>query len=226
MNCQGHILNLPVDKHMEWKWPKLLEDVDFRFLIKATSNLLNLNARQENRANHMELKCRRCDLTEDQVHVINLCFKGNYIRIQKHNKVQNRLVSLLRTKLKDIEVNTSPHEVQTTLRPDIIIRRPDEIMLLDVKIPWDSSDTIKAARLANKEKYRGLAADIQSATGKYTHVETFVVGSLGTWDKRNNDVLRGLGFDFQDFRTFKDKMIAAAITGSRQTYDEHRGIRR
>ena len=227
-SCQGYIVRLVTSPSLEWKIPDFLPDVDFRFLTKARANSLNVGMCQKNLVNPSEsILCRHgCPDHEGAPHVINHCPFGQLTRIAKHNWIQNVLANILMEMDINVEVASVPSECSGGLKPDLVVRFPDRIMVIDIKCPFDTDEAVDAARAGNQNKYQNLCQEIRTITNITTTLDTFVVCSLGTWDKRNNLILKKLGIPVKNFKSIKEKMTRLVIKGSRITYDHHRGFTR
>jgi len=224
--CQGYIVRLINSPSMEWKIPDFLKDAEFRFLTKAIANSLNVGMSQKNLVNpEQSTLCRHgCPDKEGAPHVINHCPHGNLTRLTKHNRIQNILAKILMDRNINVEVASVPSECSKGLKPDLVVRFPNRILIIDIKCPFDTDEAIEAARAANFDKYNDLCTEIRKSTRLPTNVETFVVCSLGTWDKRNNLIFKKLGILMKDVKEEKEKMLRSVIKGSRITYDHHRGF--
>ena len=74
----------------------------------------------------------------------------------------NALGEFLRKIGFNVDIDVSPTDVNTSLRPDPIIRCPDmkKIFLIDVKIPYDNVELFSNVRTKKKE----LATDLSRST--------------------------------------------------------------
>ena len=112
---------------------------------------------------------------------------------ERHNAILERLRKALKTiqgtLLVDQKISSSPGQ----LRPDLTLIQDNKITIVDVTIPFESgSDAFMKARTEKQAKYSDL---IQWAKSKYELVEfgAVVIGSLGSWDTQNDDIIQRLG---------------------------------
>jgi len=78
------------------------------------------------------------------------------------------------------------------LRPDLVIRhKPSKsVVICDVTVPFENRWTaFEDARTRKIAKYSPLAEELQRR-GYRVIVTAFIVGALGSWDPRNEAVLR------------------------------------
>ena len=125
----------------------------------------------------------------------------------------------------DSELETPVAEVVTRLRPDIIVRTKQHNYLIDVKSPYDVIDNMNRARLDNVGKYTDLANDIRNVTKRGVTVETFIVGSLGSWDPANNDLLRKLKVNDVERAKLAKIVTILSIKDSCYIYNRHRSTK-
>jgi hypothetical protein len=123
----------------------------------------------------------------------------------------------------EFTVNTSPAELTTRLRPDIIIKNHNgkKILLLDVKTRYDSKFTMDSARLENVRKYRNIANEMQALHKYKATVDTFVVCAFGAWDPRNELPLRNLGLSNVAIKKLAVATSAKAISISHAQWRQH-----
>lgn len=66
---------------------------------------------------------------------------------------------------------------------------------MDVTVPFDGEDNLTQARVRKQEKYAPLKQWLMADHEKgyeTVHLDTFVVGSLGSWDTMNEEILTTL----------------------------------
>ncbi|XP_018365749.1 PREDICTED: uncharacterized protein LOC108762969 [Trachymyrmex cornetzi] len=147
---------------------------DWRFIHKARLDVLPLNGARRWETN--DKRCRRCgEASETLPHVLCYCGIHSAAIQLRHNAVLHRLWKA--TRLPGVvRVNQRVEGVSgdlAALRPDLVVR-------------WISFEEARARKL---EKYNALAEELQQQ-GYRVVVTAFVVGGLGSWDPRNEAVLR------------------------------------
>ncbi|KAL1415301.1 hypothetical protein MTO96_029572 [Rhipicephalus appendiculatus] len=106
----------------------------------------------------------------------------------------NAIVARLRTAAS--RDYTVAHENQvvgdTGLRPDLVLVRGKEAIVLDVTCPFENTpEAFTNARNAKLARYQPVAAFLRRRYQRVT-VDAVIVGALGTWDAANDSVLRRL----------------------------------
>ena len=161
---------------------------------------------------------------ETQWHVLNLCSFNEGLITRRHNELANILYEELKSIRLNVELEVIPGEVKTKLKPDIIVRTPTHTYLIDMKSPYDMLANFKKAREENIKSYSGLAADMQASSRICTSVETFIVGSLGSWDPQNDDILKFLKFPQKRISNLAKRMSLVALKESHQIFNIHVAI--
>ena len=193
---------------------------DWRFINRARLNLLPLNANRHDPGNKA---CRRCGYEKETLpHVINHCMRYSQLYTRRHNAVVNRVKKAAQSKYTVLAENEA---VVGTLRPDLVIVRNGSATVIDVTIPFENRlEALAEARRVKCEKYQPLA---EALSTKFTNVsvEALVVGSLGSWDK-GNDMLMKMMCSRSYLSIFKKLCVSDVIRYSRDIYVEHiTGIR-
>jgi len=224
---QGHAFPLILKDKANYQFIRDAKHISFgafRFIHKARLQLLPLNMNS-----HKGTKqCRNCGYAfESLSHVLNHCFKRNSKRItDRHNSVQQLLIDTVKKHAK-VPLQISTNRVCTftgeRLIPDVMIRSPSEkkIFIIDITCPSETSiDTFDKARLTKIQKYKGIH-DHYTKLGYTVVLDAFIVGSLGSYDPLNNDLLRELGLPHRASRTMIRKMVGSVIEQSKDIYWAH-----
>ena len=153
--------------------------------------------------------CRRCGQSpENGFHVLNHCRVSLPLKTKRHNNVQDILVSLL---LKSgIKPTTNRAPPGQRLIPDVHFSIAGTRVVIDITIPYDTPENLDAAHNRKTEKY--------SPMGK---VLPLVVGSLGSWHPRNNDIRSLLRIDGRSWTSFRRACRISAISGSMDIIRSH-----
>ncbi|KAL6416672.1 hypothetical protein ACFW04_013248 [Cataglyphis niger] len=168
---------------------------DWRFIHRAKLDVLPLNGAR--RWGEGDRRCRRCGAAAETLpHVIGHCGVHSAAIQLRHDAVLHRLWKACRMP-GEKRVNRRVEGIDGELgelRPDLVIRneRTKCVVICDVTIPfenrWEAFDEARARKVA---KYSPLAEELQRR-GYRVVVTAFVVGALGSWDPRNEAVLRVL----------------------------------
>ena len=88
-----------------------------------------------------------------------------------------------------------PDLVLTDQKPDLVIidrsDLPTKVILLELTVPWDSSENFKAAYERKTARYERLAGDLREMGYKASNIP-FEIGCRGTLNARNSVVLETL----------------------------------
>jgi len=202
---------------------------DWRFIHKARLDVLPLNGARRWEAN--DKRCRRCgEVSETLPHVLCHCGIHSAAIQLRHDAVLHRLWRA--TRLPGVvRVNRRVEGVGgelEALRPDLVIRHEPSksVVICDVTVPFENRWTaFEDARARKIARYSPLAEELQRR-GYRVVVTAFVVGALGSWDPRNEAVLRLLRVGNQYAAMMRRLIVSDTIRWSRDIYVEHvSGIR-
>ncbi|KAG8223247.1 hypothetical protein J437_LFUL001523 [Ladona fulva] len=199
---------------------------DWFFVHRARLNVLPLLSSMHSRAWREDISCRKCGgPVETLVHVLNQCPAHMQGRIRRHNAVQSILLEALPRRL-EVTVDRKVADDETQLRPDIVVRDKEKgtVHIIDVTVPFENRlIALRASRLTKMEKYAELAERTRERKGQNAEVRlgAIIVGSPGTWDRKNDGILRRIGIPHNRMKALKKKIVSAAISGSRTIYNDH-----
>jgi hypothetical protein len=199
-----------------------LPEEHWLFLIKARSNNLPLRYRAHRVIKGVDTNCRHCGYGyETQAHIFNHCTLEGATR--KHNAGLYALGSHLRYLGFDVDIDVSPVEIETSLRPDLIIRDEKNKVthLLDFKTPYDETALLTYHRDANTRKYSDIRSKLSENKSQKVTLGTISVGCLGSWDPSNDVDLKILGLSQRDIDTIIIIVSKAVIRESYQLFIEH-----
>lgn len=180
---------------------------DWKYVHQARLDILPLKGYSW--SSLADKSCRRCGKdNENGFHVLNNCERGLTLATQRHDAVLDLLVRLLRKKGLDVRVNRAP--LGQRLRPDVEFVLSGSRVLIDVTIPYDIRGNLDSAFERKVSKYMTLG-----------NILPLVLGSLGSWHPRNEDIRSLLGIDGRSWNTFRRKARIAAIQGSTKMIAQH-----
>lgn len=161
---------------------------DWRFLHRARLNLVPLNGSSSWRAG--DRRCRRCGyITESLAHVVDHCMRYTALYMARHNNIVERVKKATLNKFEKIAENQV--EGSERLRPDLIIRKSNKILIIDVTIPFDNRmKSLENAAKEELDKYEILRREIASQYNCETETVAFVVGALGSWYPPNGHLMK------------------------------------
>ncbi|XP_070166141.1 uncharacterized protein [Polyergus mexicanus] len=197
---------------------------DWRFIHRAKLDVLPLNGAR--RWGEADRRCRRCGAAAETLpHVLGHCGVHSAAIQLRHDTVLHRLWKACRMP-GEKRVNRRVEGMEGELgelRPDLVVwhERSKCVVICDVTIPfenrWVSFDEARARKVA---KYSPLAEELQRR-GYRVVVTAFVVGALGSWDPRNEAVLRVLRIGNAYASMMRRLMVSDTIRWSRDIYVEH-----
>ena len=194
---------------------------DWRFIHRARLNLLPLNGIR-GRNQFGDRLCRRCRrVNETLPHVLNHCMRHSAAMQNRHNSLMDRVKNTAQfMHWEVIHENQVIPGSNSTLRPDLVIKKGTDAIIIDATCPFENGEgAFEAAREEKTQKYADLARFL-GETYTNVKVEPFVVGSLGAYDPKNSSLTRRIATRAFT-KTFKILCVADAIRWSRMIYIEH-----
>ena len=194
---------------------------DWRFIHRARLNVLPLNA-NKSKFSYADPTCRHCYHPETLPHVICHCRPHMTQTRDRHNKIVNRIVKAVR--FGEICTDRAILESGLRLRPDIVVKDQNNILIIDVTCPFDNDVTALSDAAEHKFlKYQPLKDHFLSR-GFKCEIYPFVVGALGSWYKKNELLCSQLGMTRRYKSLFRKLCCSDPIQGSTDIYRFHLGI--
>ena len=189
---------------------------EFRFALKARLNLLPVAAQKIKYGKGGSTTCKGCTgNVETQEHCLSVC-TGNMQEMRKrHNAIVERLVKAVPQTLGTKFLDQTVPGCDSLGRPDVVILddKDKKAYLVDVAVPCETPENLKASRARKLDKYAGIKAKLEEK-GYDTVLDALLVGSLGTWDRENDPLLGKLGIGRKYQTLFKKLCCRDAIAGS------------
>ena len=191
---------------------------EFRFAIKGRLNLLPTKTTVK-RAGRPDLNttCPKCHQQPETLgHVLNACTPNTGLMRERHNKILKRLSNAINEDTGDKYVEQTVRGAPGDLRPDLVVYHNDNrVTIVDVTIPFESDElAFSKARAEKKQKYGPLCQWMQDNGRSDVLVEAFIVGSLGSWDKANEPILKRLNIGSKYASLFRKLCVSDVIKGS------------
>ncbi|XP_075732860.1 uncharacterized protein LOC142775381 [Rhipicephalus microplus] len=194
---------------------------EWRFIHRARLNLLPLNGTRT-WVPAADKRCRRCGYGEETLpHVLCHCMRQSRAMTERHNAIVARLK---KAALERFTVIGENQQVGVPgLRPDLVLARGEEALILDVCCPFDNRmQAFQEARRVKEEKYAPLQRHLLQRFQRVS-VDAIVVGCLGSWDPANDRVCRR--FCSRSYlRTMKRLCVSDTIAASTDIYRGHIGV--
>nr|XP_054921138.1 uncharacterized protein LOC129381906 [Dermacentor andersoni] len=183
---------------------------DWRFIHEARLNLLPLNGASPWLTGR-DQRCRVCGYAKESLpHVLCDCMARSAMYTARHN-----IVARLRTASRNRFAIASENRTvgNTNLRPDVVLVRGEEAIILDVCCPFDNRlEAFAAARATKIAKYEPVRVHLAQRYQRVT-VDAIVIGALGSWDPCNDAVMRRL-CSRSYLRLFKKLAVSDVISAS------------
>jgi hypothetical protein len=144
--------------------------------------------------------CRRCGLADETlIHILQTCPITHGMRCQRHNNVCRKVAEKLRSKGFQVfsEQGIPSPGLQTNIsRPDLIAKRDDEILVLDVTCVYETSKhSLQDAYRRKVDRYKPLAETIkQLYQVQNVAFHGLCIGSRGAYDPKHLSTWHSLGF--------------------------------
>ena len=186
-----------------------LSSQEWKFLHQARLDLLPLVGYSW--CTIEDKSCRHCHReAETGFHVLNHCRMNLTLATKRHDAILSLLEKLLIRQGLNPTVNKCVPGQR--LRPDIELLVSGSRVLIDVNVPYDNEGNLEIAFNRKVNKYMTLG-----------NILPLVVGSLGSWHPRNQDIPSLLGIDGRSWGAFRKKARLAAIQGSVSILQSHLG---
>lgn len=183
---------------------------DWKYLHRARLDLLQLRGYFWSKC--QDKTCRHCGQTDENgFHVINNCQVHLLEYTRRHDSVLDLFYQLLLRKGYTANINRAMPGQR--LRPDVEMSVNGSRLMVDVAVSYDTPENLDAAFNRKVGKYQSF--------GK---ILPLVVGSLGSWYPRNNDIRSLLGIDGRSWNMFRKKARMLAFHGSLAVIRKHLGI--
>ncbi|KAF6212109.1 hypothetical protein GE061_012629 [Apolygus lucorum] len=206
----------PVSSHFLYTG-EYLSFADWRFIHKARLNVVPLNGF---RHGARDKRCRRCGYhTETLAHVLNHCLPMAAHLQNRHNAIVARIKNAAAYRSWEVMgENTSVDG--SLLRPDLTLKKGRQILIIDVTVPFENRpEAFAAARDEKMRKYEPVRAALRQ-DGMDVTIHPIVIGSLGTWDTKNDKSLLKL-VTTKFLRVMARLIVCDTIAWSRCMYMQH-----
>ena len=139
------------------------------------------------------MTCKGCTGNiETQEHCLSMC-TGNMQEMRKrHNAILERLVKAVPQTLGTKFLDQTVPSCGSLGRPDVVILddKDKKTYLVDVAVPCETPENLRASRERKLDKYAGIKAKAKLEEKGYdTVLDVLLVGSLGKWDRENDSLL-------------------------------------
>ncbi|KZS00116.1 Uncharacterized protein APZ42_003722, partial [Daphnia magna] len=156
---------------------------DWRYLHRARLDILPLRGHSWFCSQEQDTCCHRCGKeNETGFHVLYHCEEGLQLATKRHNTIQDLLESLLVKQGHDVTINNAI--LGQRLRPDVEFQLSGSRVMVDVVVCYDQPGSMENAYRRKYDKY--------SSHGR---ILLLVVGSLGSWYPRNDEIRSILGIN-------------------------------
>ncbi len=219
------------DSNAFLRGPTHLSPQDVYFVLKArTAQVPTRSYLRKIRAVRSS-RCRHCTADpETLAHILNHCPHNMDSKIkERHDCAMRKIAATVRgsnaNRGKTLLVDSSPEDIETTLRPDLILRdeKNKKIAIVDLAITFEDhrKNAFVDARARKVEKYQDLKQEYE-ARGYRVALNALVYGSLGCISANNEEVLRrDLGVAPHTARTLQRSISLSCIRHSSTIWRYH-----
>lgn len=193
-----------------------LRFTDWKWIHSSRLRTVGLNGYKP-RKEGVYHSCRHCDYNNETLpHVINHCKPLLQRGTDRHNKIVKR-VKTASSRHWNYE---NQNVCGTLLRPDLVLEKNGHVIILDVACPFnDGIECFNETRQKKIQKHQPLI-EILCRRYKSVFVDAVIVGSLGSWDPKNDRTLKRLCTK-KYLKLMKKLIVSETIRASRDIYYEH-----
>lgn len=108
----------------------------------------------------------------------------------------------------------------TGLKPDLVLSRGDEVVIIDVTCPFDNGYGVFSSARKDKIKKFAPLRDYFKTSFTNIHIDAIIVGSLRSWDPKNDKTL--LKFCSKIYlKLMKKLVVSETVRASRDIFIHH-----
>ena len=158
------------------------------------------------------MTCKGCmGNVETQEHCLSVCTENKQEMRKRHNATVERLVKAVPQTLETKFLDQTVLGCDSLGRPDVVIvdDKDKKAYLVDVTFLCETPKNLKASRASKVDKYTGIKAKLEEK-GNETVLDALLVGSLGTWDRENDILLRKLSIS-RKYQTLFKNCVAVTL---------------
>lgn len=181
---------------------RTIKSYNYIDMVKLRINALPTKSRC-NRGTLETKQCRfKCRSINSQIseetlaHILQKCDRSHYARIARHDTiVQFLATSAQKLNWQIIREPTLPSDTNKA-KPDLILVRDNQVLIIDVAIPWESRSLAKAYefkvnKYATDKKMQAYLKTIYP--NKEIRTEALIISARGGWCALNNIVTKKVG---------------------------------
>ena len=230
---QGGLASLLVEEKSSMDWQSLIYAVPRGVMAFAARSSTNSLASPDNLARWKKIvhpKCPLCSVSPCTLgHLLSNCQQALNRYEWRHNNIVKYLHSTAHSQgmeayadLEGCRVNgvTIPANIIITgLKPDLVLinrsSSPQEVTLVELTVPWESSQGLENARVRKDQRYEDLSADIKNNGFKCNSLQ-LEVGVRGYINPRNKGVLTHIAklLKIKKIKDLMKKCSKLALLGS------------
>ena len=203
---------------------KFIRFTDWRFIHRARLGLVDLNG-YKREASESEKQCRRCNGDKDGPraetlpHVLNNC-KCNMKKItERHNEIIGHVKKAALGRSWNV-YSENRAIAGSKLRPDLVLTKDKSAIIIDAAVTFENGESaFDRARKIKLEKYANIAKELRNSYSDVS-IAPIIVGSLGSWDPKNDRHL--LRLCSKKYLNLMRKIIVSdTVRYSRDIFIEH-----
>ena len=230
---QGALASLLVKEKANMDWQSLIFAVPRGVMVFAARSSTNSLASPDNLARWKKIVHRKgplCSVSPCTLgHLLSNCQQALNRYEWRHNNIVKYLHSTAYSQgmeafagLEGCRVNgvIIPANITITgLKPDVVLinrsSSPQEVTLIELTVPWESSQGLENARIRKDQRYEDLSDDIENLGFKCNSLQ-LEVGVRGFINTRNKGVLTHIAklLKIKKIKDFMKKCSKLALLGS------------
>ena len=196
--------------------------------LKRSAYVAGANANEKAEDNSRKCTLCKANVLETLGHILNGCKTQQGKSITwRHDAIQKCLVEAIRSYDSKLSIVTDARmtDAGRQMRPDIVVKDESErkAFIIDIACAYENgeADCFMRRRTEKVRKYEDERLALEQQ-GYAAIADAIVVGSLGTWDPDNNDLLREIGLSKGRQSTLRRRCVQAAVEGSKVVYYTHK----
>lgn len=191
--CNGWIYYPP----QSWSGGDYVKAVLLRY------NLLPCKGIPSNPVSERRCRAEHCRRQETVCHILQACNSTHVGRMQRHNCVQDKLVTRARANGWQVHVEKHIYATDGLRKPDLILVKGSQLVVSDIGVHWEGEEPLATHHQAKIRHYSTQAfmtKMLEHFPGCSVAVLPYILGARGGWCPANSSFCSMLGITSDDVR--------------------------